>query len=294
MKSTNLALMLGFLLLYGCEKRIDFELNEEVPKLVVEASIENGEPPRVTLMKSIGYFSSVDLGQVANSFVHNAEVYVSNGTLTHRLKEYSIPVTPNLSVSYYSIDSSSLATAFEGELNGSYTLRVVAEGKEYTAATTIPDTTKTIDSIWWKPAPATSDTLKTVVMVRVTDAPGFGDYIRYFTRINRQPVYLPPYNSVFDDLFIDGTSYEVQLQQGTDRITDTVDNDFFMRGDTIDVKLSSIDRATFDFWRTWEFSFSSIGNPFSSPIRILGNISNGALGYFAGYGSQYRRLIIPH
>ena len=59
------------------------------------------------------------------------------------------------------------------------------------------------------------------------------------------------------------------------------------------IKLCNIDKGTYDFWRTYEFSFQSIGNPFSSPIRILGNISNDALGYFGGYGAQYRTVIIP-
>jgi len=42
-----------------------------------------------------------------------------------------------------------------------------------------------------------------------------------------------------------------------------------------------------------EFSYSSIGNPFSSPTKVLGNISDGALGYFGGYASQFRTIVIP-
>jgi len=59
------------------------------------------------------------------------------------------------------------------------------------------------------------------------------------------------------------------------------------------LKLCNIDKATYDFWRTFEFNFQSIGNPFSSPIKVLGNISGNALGYFGGYAAQYRTLIIP-
>lgn len=294
MKCHAFSLLSLLFLLTACEKKIDFHLNEESPKLVVEATIENGEGPRVVLTRSIGYFSNINLGVISQSFVHNAEVYVSNGSLTHKLKEYNIPVGAGLSLSYYATDSASLATAFTGELNHSYTLRIVTNGVEYTAATTIPPLRKRIDSLWWRQAPATTDTGKVVVMGRFTDPPGFGDYVRYYAKVNSQPAYLPAYNSVFDDLFIDGTTYEVQLPQGTDHITDTVENDFFRRGDTLNIKLSGIDRATFDFWRTWEFSYSSVGNPFASPTKVLGNISGGALGYFGGYASQYRRLIIPH
>lgn len=286
--------MIVVVLLAGCEKKIDFNLKDVEPKLVVEASIENDRPPLVSLTKSLGYFSTLSPQVLAQSFVHNAEVFVSNGTLTHKLKEYTVPLAPGFNLYYYSIDSSNLATAFVGQLNGSYSLRIVSEGKEYLAATTIPDITRQIDSLWWKPAPANEDTNKVVIMVKATDPQGYGDYIRYFSKNQDQPVYFPPSNSVFDDLFIDGTTYEIQLQPGYDRNADSTEKDFFFKGDTISFKVSNIDRATFDFWRTWEFAISSIGNPFATPNKILGNISNGALGYFGGYASQYRSIIIPH
>lgn len=79
------------ILLISCERKVDFKLDDVTPKLVVEATIENGQPPVVYLTKSQAYFSQIDLSALANSFVRNAEVYVSNGTLTHKLKEYIIP-----------------------------------------------------------------------------------------------------------------------------------------------------------------------------------------------------------
>jgi hypothetical protein len=130
-------------------------------------------------------------------------------------------------------------------------------------------------------------------MVRATDRKGFGDYIRYFTKRNSEP-FLAPYNSAFDDLFIDGTTYELQLDPGVDRNYPVGEDDrYFRKGDTVTFKLSAIDKATYDFWSTMEFSYASIGNPFATPTKVLSNISNNALGYFGGYGSQYRTLIIP-
>jgi hypothetical protein len=207
------------------------------------------------------------------------------------LKEYTIQVGQGLSFSYYSIDSSNLATAFTGELNHSYSLKIINEGQTYTSTTTIPGITRIIDSIWVKPATG-GDSSKAIVMVRATDPPGFGDYIRYFTSINRGP-FLPPFNSTYDDLFIDGTTYELQVQPGVDRNTGKRDENLFNKGDTVVFKVSNIDKATFDFWRTMEYSYNSVGNPFSTPSKVLGNISNNALGYFGGYASQYHTLIIP-
>ncbi len=65
------------------------------------------------------------------------------------------------------------------------------------------------------------------------------------------------------------------------------------KGDTVTLKLSNINKTTYDFWRTMEYTYASVGNPFASPVKVLSNISNNALGYFGGYASQYRTIIIP-
>ena len=44
------------IILAGCEKKVDFKLQDAEPKLVVDASIENGQPPQVTLTRSLDYF----------------------------------------------------------------------------------------------------------------------------------------------------------------------------------------------------------------------------------------------
>lgn len=281
-------------LLLGCEKKVEFTLDDLPDKPVIEATIENGQPPVVILSRSVGYFSKISTDILSQTFVHGAEVVVSNGTLTHKLKEYSRPLANGVSFYFYSTDSSSLATSFVGRLNQQYSLKVVSGGKEYTATTTIPYITKRVDSIWWKKVPFTSDTSKVIIMARVTDPPGYGDYIRYYTKTNHEP-FFPSYNSTFDDLLIDGTTYEIQLDKGIDRNAPRNDDDnSFRRGDTVQLKLSNIDKASFDFWRTIEYSYATVGDPFSTPTKVLSNIKGDALGYFGGYASQYRSIIIPH
>ena len=287
-----LILTVSCLLLSSCEKGVEFKLDDVTPKLVVEATIENGQSPLVYLSKSQAYFSEIDFNTLANSFVRNAEVYISNGVRTHKLKEYAVPVTPGINFYYYSNDPGSPGTAFTGELNKQYTLRILSEGKEYTATTTIPDTTRHIDSLSWKPAPGSADPKDAVVMLTAKDRPGFGDYTRYFTKRNSEPFY-PGINSVYDDQVIDGTGFTVQVDRGVARQSSSGSFKFFERGDTVTLKLCNIDKATFDFWRTMEFTYQSVGNPFSSPTKVLSNINGGALGYFGGYGAQYRTIVIP-
>ncbi len=262
--------------------------------MCVDASIEDGQDPFVVLTKSINYFSKVSADIIGRSIINDAEVLITEGARTHKLRRYDQQFGGYI-YSYYTSDALNPSTAIKGETGKSYTLKINWQGKEYTSTTTIPSSKKKIDSLWWAKAPNTPDTSKKVVLkAKITDPPAFGDYARYFTSVN-QGDFLPGLNSVFDDQLVNGSSYTVDVDRGVDRNTD-IDFDeygFFKRGDTITIKFSNIDKATYDFWRTVEFSYQSIGNPFSSPTKILSNISNGALGYFGGYANQYKTIMIP-
>lgn len=277
----------------SCERDISIKLHSTEPKLVVEGTIENGRPPIVYLSRSVGYFSRITPDVLENSFVHDANVFVSNGILTHKLKEYEIPAAGGYNIYYFSIDSSDLSTAFTGQLNSNYSLKIDWQGKEYMATTTIPGITKKIDSLVWQKAPGNNKPDKVELDAVLTDPPGFGDYSRYFTKRNNEPFY-PGLVSVFDDQIIDGTTYRIRIDRGVNRNNKRSDDFmYFDKGDTVTLKLCNIDKPTFDFWRTIEFDYASAGNPFSSPTQVAGNIKGNALGYFGGYAAQYRTIIIP-
>jgi hypothetical protein len=280
--------------LLSCEKAIDPKLQDQTPKLVVDAQIEEGQPPLVVLTKSIGYFNTFNASQLTGSFVKNAVITVSDGSKTHQLKEYAVPVS-NGTIYYYSNDPAQPATSFVGQVGKTYSLTIQAEGNTYTSSTTIPQPAKKIDSVWWKPTPKQEKGHEAVLWVKATDPVGYGNYIRYFTKRNSEP-FLPGWYSVFDDQFVDGKTYDLQVDGGQNKNVprnDSTNSVDFAKGDTVTVKFCNIDKATFDFWKTWEYSFDAIGNPFGTPTKIQGNISNGALGAFSGYSVQLKTLIIP-
>jgi hypothetical protein len=287
----SLLLVVGLL---SCEKAIDPGIEAQAPKLVVDAQIENGQAPFVVLTKSIGYFSSIDSSQLKNTFVHNAVVTVSDGIKTHQLKEYAVPVT-NGTVYYYSNDPAQPATMILGQVGKNYSLTIQTGGNTYAAVTSIPALAKKVDSIWWKPAPKQEPGKEAALWVKATDPPGYGNYIRYFTKKNSGQ-FLPGLYSVFDDQFVDGKTYDLQVDAGVDKTlprADTSRSVYFAKGDTVTLKFCNIDKASYDFWRTWEYSYGAIGNPFGTPTKVQGNISNDALGAFCGYAVQYKTLIIP-
>ena len=74
------------LCLISCEKGVTFDLEESTPKIVVEGTIETNEPPIIILTRSQNFFAQITPDILANSFVRNADVYVSNGTLAHNLQ----------------------------------------------------------------------------------------------------------------------------------------------------------------------------------------------------------------
>jgi hypothetical protein len=279
------------LFLSSCEKDIDIELDASQPQLVVDASIENGQVPIVFLSRSLDFFSRIDSSKLSASFVRNATVKISNGSREVILKEDSLRSPEGARIYFYTVREDN--RDFIGQFNTAYQLSIAAEGKNYRAETTIPTATRRIDSLWWEKLPLADDTLAARIVIRATDKPGLGDYIRYFTRVNQES-FFPGFNSVFDDQVIDGTTYTIPVDRGFNKNSVFADSlTYFKRGDVVTIRLCNIDKQTYDFWRTFEFSFQSIGNPFSSPTRILSNVNNGALGYFGGYACQYRTLVIP-
>lgn len=282
--------MCCMMVLLSCEKDIKIEPSNNQPKLVVDAEIENGRPPLVVLSTSLSYFSTIDTATLFASYVKDATVQLSNGTSTINLVRNEIKTQGGARLVFY---TSPLNNMMLGETGKTYQLTIKHNGQEYQSTTTIPNVTKTIDSLWSDKVPnrPTNDSFR-VLKGSIFDPPGLGNYIRYFTQVNNQP-FFPGFNSVFDDDIIDGKKYNITIDRGVNRNLpfERENYGFFKLGDTITVKLTNIDKASFEFWRTWEFAFQSIGNPFSSPGVVKGNISNGALGAFCGYGSQYKTYI---
>ena len=171
---SNFSIFLIFsIYLSSCEKDITIKLDPTTTDLVVDASIENGKYPTVTLSRSLDYFSRLDPHLLTKSFVHGARVLMSNGSITAQLQEYSITddSTGQL-LYYYSLTDSYSGPKFKGEFSTTYNLQIEVENKSYTAKTTIPGLNKIIDSLWWVPAPPSVDSSLVNVKAKVTDPAG--------------------------------------------------------------------------------------------------------------------------
>ena len=285
-------ILLSFVLL-SCEKEVDVIPRDAPPAVVVEASIENGGFPFVLLSNSFSFFDSLGLDEVEASFIRGAKVTVSDGQKTVQLREYTENIQGRSFV-YYTIDRDRPAEWLFGKLNTKYQLEVVTGNDVFTAKTSIPDTARRIVNMWWEPVDQESDSGLVRLHAQITDPPGLGNYVRWYTSVN-DSAYNPGFGSVVDDALIDGTTYDIQILRAYTRDTELDRETFgyFRRGEKVKVKISNIDKATFDFWRTWEQNASNLGNPFGMPVKIISNIEGGATGYFAGYATQVKTIYIP-
>ena len=275
---------------FSCEKDIEFDLKTKEPLLVVDGLIETNAYPIIFLSKSLGYFQTLSQQAILGSLVSDAEVFISTGGIEQKMKLYRQMIIPGISIPYYSADTT-LPNALKGAAGRDYNLRILQGNKTYAAMTKIPNFNASLDSAWVGPRPNDPDTSTRNLFLRITDPPGRGNYVRYFTKVNSGP-FLPGENSVFDDQIIDGTTFDVQLSPGIDRNNPiSSDSNYFKKGDTITLKFCDIDKATYSFWNTWEFSYQSIGNPFAQPNKVLGNISSGALGAFSGYAVRFYSFV---
>lgn len=282
MKKLLLLIVVAFVL--GCVPESDFDNIAYEPKLVIDGAIESGGFPRVVLSKSASYFMKIDSSNIRDLFMSTAKVMVSNGidseVLTLKRDDSSFPP--------YVYEGSKL----KGESGRTYTLTVETDGELYTSKTTIPEPAK-LDKLWFELSPG-EDSLG-YVYAQFTDPADETNYYRIFTeRLHQDTRFIPVYLSAMGDQYFNGLQFTFTILRGPENYTNIIDDLYFKKGDSVRIKLCSMDKAHFDFWRTVERELYVTGNPFSSSgNRIISNIDGDkALGVWGGYGVSFYAINI--
>lgn len=268
----------------SCRKNVTVKLPEYTEKLVVEASIETGQPAQVLLSVTAPYFGNVDLTDPTKFFVKGAFVTVSDGTQTDTLIE------PFPATGYYYQGSKVM-----GQVGKTYFLTIHANGKSYTATTSILNPIA-LDSIYTKHE---KDSLG-FCWGHLTDPPGVGNCYRWFAkRLMQDQFFAAPFNSAFDDKFVDGKSFDFGYERPPQpdkheeyNAEPDVSRGYYRVGDTIVVKFCTIGIPEYLFWRSYYDNKSSNGNPFSSPSNLQNTIQgDAAIGAFCGYSTTFDTLV---
>ncbi len=295
------------LFLFACEEQFIPEESKEVTQLVVEGYLEVGEnprPPYVILTRSSPFFSEININELNDTFVHDALITVSSEGKSVMLTEICLnelsEEQKEIAGTLLGINTDSIGIDFclyldlnfemIGEIGKTYDLLIEAEGQTLTASSTIPEHSPLEDLTFADVPGVANDTLREL-RVFLDDKKDIANYYRYFTQTNEGPM-IPPFTSVFDDLFFDGDFFEFPLPKaepaGTDFNFETYG--YYQVGDTATIKFCSIDQAHYEFWSTLEFNKANQG-PFSAYTRVASNIEGG-LGIWGAYNVSYHNLIV--
>lgn len=326
-KNTRLAILLVVVLgISSCSKVIDIEIPASAEQVVVEGRIETGVPPIVILTKSARFFDNLAINNLGSYFIHGANIKVrssdgdsvalielclNNLNLSQQDKQVVLNAFGFTTVDstipdicFYTVPDivtyfSSGQAAFMGKEKTTYYLDIKAPGFKtetdsilVSSSTYIPKSIG-VDSLGIKQHPneAYRDSMAAVyAYFSVPDT--FGNFVRYWTQRNSEPFYQPLSQSVYDDKLFVGLSIGLPVERGQ---PDTGDFDiniysYFWKGDTVTVKWGNIDSKVYDFYYTLENDGGD--SPFSQPVKIKTNINNG-LGVWAGYATQYTKVIVP-
>ena len=258
--------ILSVIVFSGCQKVINVDLNEAAPRIVIEGVINDRRGPyTVMISKSGSYFNQPVLPPVSGAVV----TITDNSGIIDTLKE----VNPG----------GYLTSKTRGIPGRTYTLKVISESQEYSGISTMFSHVN-IDSLNLVKAESQqfifggnnqNDThLEVHCFFRDPDEKNY-----YRMRVFRNDSINTENYRLFDDQYTNGEEIELRAARAT-------------LGDRFRIELLSLDKQTYEYYRTLEdllFSNPVFG---STPANPENNLSNGALGYFGAYAVSSRTLII--
>ncbi len=265
----------------ACEETIDISDYEENPPIVVEGYIEDEHYPIVFLGSGSAFFKDIDSVTLYEMIVSRAKVTIYSETdseiLTLRRDNKLYPPF------YYE------GTELKGKAGETYRLIAEYENRTVTGKTTIPPPIP-IDSVWIEYEGTDKNT--GVLRISFTDPAGQINYYRTYTkRKGKDDSYIPTSINTFNGQYNEGEKMEISLYRGMGSFSDLSEEDrYFHQGDTIMLKLCTIDKESFRFWNAIQGRVLGTTSFSPSGENVPTNIKNG-LGVFSGMGSYYKTIL---
>lgn len=262
----------------SCE---DNYVNPQQSALVVEGWIEEGGFPIVMLTKSVAIKEEYqDLSDLSAYLIRWAKVTVYNG-------EDSVVLTGKYDADYMP-PYIYTTTRMRGKAGHSYSLKVEYRGFLATATTTVLPA-PVIEAVTLEPS-GSSDSLFHL-SCRFYDDPLQKNYYQIFSRVGAESKqYLASFLGALDDAVLSEhpcvTVYRGRQLGAGEYFSG------FSASDTVAVKVSQIDAASYQFWDDYTKNLTLSENlmfPVYSSIRS--NIVGGS-GYWCGMGSSIRYVIV--
>ena len=289
----------------ACEKVLDIDLPEGVNGIVFEGYIENGTFPYLIISRSENYFSTIETAQSAliNSLVKADSVFIEFDGMRDTLHEICLqdlgPAEQELALELLGFES--FPTGIDlciyanlsiiGELGKTYKLTAHVEGEQYQATTSILQQVY-LDSLWFKDE-LPVDSFGSI-WCSLSDPAATSDYYYMWTENLTQGKAMAEIDGgpSFGDRLFNGETIEFNFYQGSSLLQDDGSGEeyyWFAEGDTVIVKLGTIDRGVYDFWESVDAASNL--NPFSSPTPVFSNFDNGGRGVWSGYATTLDTIV---
>lgn len=267
----------------SCNDDLFLQLPEPDDKIVIEGWIDNGQYAKVLLTRNSPYFSSIDSASLRGLVLTTAKVTLTDGEnseilILRRNDNYFPP---------YIFEGNEI----KGETGKVYTITAEYGGKAAWATTTIPPPVS-LDTLFFI-LNENSDSLGSLHL-EFTDPPEDKNYYRVLLKCgNKDKRYMSPMIMALDDNLFSGQAFGFSVSRGPESLITSQGNRYFAIGDTVSVKFCSIDKASYEFWSTFQDEVMNAGNPFAASLSgIFTNIQGDGLGVWGGYGVSYYTLII--
>jgi hypothetical protein len=278
MNNRYIQIIVSFPLIFNaCNADLDIDLPEPDAKIVVDGWIENNQQAKVFLTANSPYFSSIDSASLRDLVLTRAKATLSDGENTEVLilrkdEKYFPPY-------YYQ------GNTLFGQPGRTYTLTAEFGGKSIIASTRIPDPVP-IDTVYFEFL-ENEDTLGYLIL-EFTDPPDEKNYYRIFTRrLEEDNKFVPSFIMAINDQYFVGRKATISLFRAPESYLSTKDDNYFRLGETILVKLSTMDKASFDFWNSYQDEILNSTNPFASSLNeVISNVEGDGYGIWGGYGSS--------
>jgi len=268
----NILFTLTFLiLLTSCEEVIQIDLNSANPAFVVEAKIQHDSVAQVRLTRTTSYFS-----QERPGFIDNAKVYLSDGSSREEL--------------IYQENGNYKGDTLTGIQNRSYTIEILHDGKTYQGVSTLPAKTEIISIRYFKGETPTilnpnGEIVYTIQFEFVDDPEVSNFYMVSFVREGKMIE-----NRYF--LFTENITNGGSLEKFGGNIFSFAESIFTTEGE-VTVNLFSIDEPVYNyFMRLDDVLFWKRRVMPPTPYNPVSNVDNGALGYFAAWGLDTKRVLL--
>lgn len=252
-------------------------------KLVVDGYIEVGRQARVILTTSLALDSQIDSSKYLDVVTTRADIRISDGEHTEYL---TLKRDRNLFPQHYY--ESSIIRGQEGK---TYTIEIFYRSDTLTASTTIPQNSVSVDSMWT--VQSDTDSNSKYIWIRFCDDGEPYNYYRSFTRIlQSQSEFIPTYLSAFDNALIRGECVDLPIYKGPENFYEKERDFSFTKGDTVLLKIASIDNKSYLFWNNYEKEVFNVGNPFAGHGSNLTSNISGGLGIWSGYNQSVYVVIV--